>query len=551
MRTPVELRRRRFVVATIFLTLGVGAAGFAAGSRLRSPADKELESAPPNLGVLTVPVEFRQIGVEVLVRGASIEERVVSVDLPTALVDGGIVTDLPTVGDLVKAGDIPLEVSGRPLFVLPGVEPLYRDLTGGTEGRDVAALQSALSAVGLYSGEEDSVYGPETAVAVERLYERAGYSPPLSHIGRLEIEDAEANLVDAKAALDGAKRQRSLGGAEHADLVAAANRLVTEASASLTDARNLADNQIEAAIAETEAAQSSYDLAVKALEEATPEAQAQAAQDVADSEAHLSATQANQAAVEAEANEVVRQAELELESARANLGASKRASQSLTELDTAVMAAERNLRQATSILEQLRLEALTPFPVAEVILVKGLPTRVAAVSVELGEALDGPAVRLAPSANLALLVIVPRDIARRMEVGMKATFRIEGATDASSTVTWVAPQVGAEPARTRFGGDVAVPDGQVAVELAPDLPLSGKSDIPVEARIELGGTTEPTLVVPLAAVRTDADGSTWVAVLVGNEFRRAGVTVGRVFDGAASVASEDLVEGDKVVLGDT
>lgn len=70
-----------------------------------------------------------------------------------------------------------LEVSGRPVFALPGEFPSYRDLNSGDTGRDVRQLQAGLRACG-YGLAVDGIAGPGTRNAVVAMYKRAGYTPP-------------------------------------------------------------------------------------------------------------------------------------------------------------------------------------------------------------------------------------------------------------------------------------------------------------------------------------------------------------------------------------
>lgn len=84
-------------------------------------------------------------------------------------------------GDRAKAGRPLAEVSGRPVFVLPGALPGYRDLLPGISGDDVDQLQKALASLGIGRGGDRSGYfGPGTKAAVAALYRRMGYEPPVT-----------------------------------------------------------------------------------------------------------------------------------------------------------------------------------------------------------------------------------------------------------------------------------------------------------------------------------------------------------------------------------
>jgi peptidoglycan hydrolase-like protein with peptidoglycan-binding domain len=81
-------------------------------------------------------------------------------------------------GASLVPGAVALRVDGRPVFVIPGSFPLYRDIEPGDDGDDVTALQQGLRAAGLYKGRADGHYGSGTQTAVTAMYRAAGYDPP-------------------------------------------------------------------------------------------------------------------------------------------------------------------------------------------------------------------------------------------------------------------------------------------------------------------------------------------------------------------------------------
>ena len=60
------------------------------------------------------------------------------------------------IGDEVLEGTRLIEVSGRPVFALQGDVPVYRTLTPGMAGADVAQMQVALARLG-YDGHRRRV----------------------------------------------------------------------------------------------------------------------------------------------------------------------------------------------------------------------------------------------------------------------------------------------------------------------------------------------------------------------------------------------------------
>ena len=74
----------------------------------------------------------------------------------------------------MEEGAVAVEVSGRPVFLLRGQIPVYRDLLPQAEGPDVLQVEEALARLGHFSEEPDGVWTPATEAAVEAWYARGG-----------------------------------------------------------------------------------------------------------------------------------------------------------------------------------------------------------------------------------------------------------------------------------------------------------------------------------------------------------------------------------------
>ncbi|MDR1799856.1 MAG: hypothetical protein LBR19_08290, partial [Bifidobacteriaceae bacterium] len=182
-------------------------AGFALRGLIRSPAEAEADAAPPAAGLITARVEARQITSTVVSRADVVYADPVAVNPP--IPDGAqapVVTGhVPEEGAEITAGTILLEVSGRPVFVLPGEFPAYRSLGPDSQGPDVAQLRAALAGLGYAAGTEGATeYDADLAAAVAALYTEAGYPPPGSddQAKNQAVRDAAAAVEDAKDARD-------------------------------------------------------------------------------------------------------------------------------------------------------------------------------------------------------------------------------------------------------------------------------------------------------------------------------------------------------------
>ncbi|GAA3126121.1 hypothetical protein GCM10010466_16270 [Planomonospora alba] len=185
-------------------------AGWAVGTRLRSPADEAALRRPPEPSLVTSPVVRRKL-TSTVTAGGTLEY---GSPLPVTLagvVGGGAevqrVTRAPRPGT-IREGSVLMEVNGRPVFALKGRVPMHRTMTPGTRGRDVEQLQAALRRLGV-AVPATGVFDAATAAAVRTWYGRRGYTaqePDLAARRELEtlrqaVQTAEEDLLAARHAL--------------------------------------------------------------------------------------------------------------------------------------------------------------------------------------------------------------------------------------------------------------------------------------------------------------------------------------------------------------
>src|SRR5262249_54814128 len=89
----------------------------------------------------------------------------------------GLIATVPRPNTGFQEGQVILSVSGRPVFILRGATPAYRDLLPGISGGDVRQLEEALVRLGFDPGAVDGAYDQKTSAAVERLYRKIGWDP--------------------------------------------------------------------------------------------------------------------------------------------------------------------------------------------------------------------------------------------------------------------------------------------------------------------------------------------------------------------------------------
>ncbi len=221
MSASPKSRRRVLVGVSAVATLSLGV-GVAAGSRITSPEDAAAKTAAPKASQITVPVEKKALSSKVVGRGDASFDGAVNIRVETSgLTTPAIVTGkVPAVGSTITEGKALLEITGRPVIGLAGVLPMYRTLSPGSKGPDVLQLEQTLDRLGLDPGEVDSEYDSDTAAAVERLYDEAGYEAPEADKQLTGAVDQAEKTVDqmknalrqAEAQLKAAKNAAKAGG---------------------------------------------------------------------------------------------------------------------------------------------------------------------------------------------------------------------------------------------------------------------------------------------------------------------------------------------------
>ncbi|MER8048131.1 peptidoglycan-binding protein [Streptomyces sp. NPDC094032] len=165
-------RRRRRIVVPLALVAVIGGTGALAVTRpWEGPGTA---AARPSVGHGTVVVEKGSLSSGIQVGGA------LAFDAPTPVVPAGqgTLTALPAVGSVVRAGGKLYEVDGRPVVLMNGRRPLWRDLGPGIpDGPDVAQLERNLVRLGHAEGlglSVDGKFTKATAVAVKRWQKSLG-----------------------------------------------------------------------------------------------------------------------------------------------------------------------------------------------------------------------------------------------------------------------------------------------------------------------------------------------------------------------------------------
>lgn len=255
--------KRGLAVAVVLVAVAAAAGlGWMAGQRVRSPDQIAYETQPPEPSLITVEVELTELAADVITRADVGYDDPAALSLSGAL--GGqpsvlLVTSAPERGDDLAEGSAAIEISGRPVFLLVGEIPVFRDLRPKAKGPDVRQLEEALARLGYFDLAPDDTWDPDTGAAAAAWYEAAGYAPngvSEEEERRLEtardrvktatngvetaadrVRTAENGVKTAEDAIEAAARTQAAA----ENTLARARRTLSDAQADLADARKGAD----------------------------------------------------------------------------------------------------------------------------------------------------------------------------------------------------------------------------------------------------------------------------------------------------------------------
>jgi hypothetical protein len=171
------MNRRRAVVA--------GAAGVVVLAAAITVTARSSGSAPPDAPASGgPPVASAQITMTTLTETATVSgELGYGAAEPAESKAGGTLTWLPGPGTVLTRGDVLLRADDKPVVLLYGRLPMYRPLTPGTKGSDVAQFETNLKALGYRGFPVGDTYTEATAAAVKRWQKHLG----LDETGNVDI----------------------------------------------------------------------------------------------------------------------------------------------------------------------------------------------------------------------------------------------------------------------------------------------------------------------------------------------------------------------------
>jgi peptidoglycan hydrolase-like protein with peptidoglycan-binding domain len=488
------------------LALAVGAV-VVGGRRTQSPEEVAAASQPPPLSAITAPVERRPLQSKIVLRATVESVDPVDVSCTPAAASGAAGSPSaagstpvftrrpPAPGSTVSEGQVLAEVGGRPVLVVQGETPAFREITPGLNGADIRQLQEALTRLGFDPHQHDGTFGAGTQAAVAAWYRAAGYAA----VGPSKEESTSLRAAEAAVEQAEGARQTAQGALD---------------TASQPPARGV----------------------VLQAEIAFEQAQAQ-----------LDRAQA--------AGEDTRLAELNVEQARTALD-KVNAPPDTTAARAALTEADKRLARARNELAAVNATVGTKVPFCEVVFVPTLPAVLddtqggssgqdasgqgqgdtgSAKSGGHGEA--GATWASISRGELVLRGTVDGGERELLHDGMAAQFG-EGTTAGTGKVHTTA---------------ATMTSGGASFTISPDKPFAGDAlGTNLRVVIPVGATSGEVLVVPLAAVSARVDGGARVTRVDPGGEVEVPVKAGLSADGYVEIEPQDggrLQPGDKVLVG--
>lgn len=524
------------VAAALGLVVGAGAIGWFAGAQISSPAEAAANAKPPTPSLLTVAVEKRLLSADVIARGTIGVSDPVALSLSGSIGETGstpIVTLVPELGTELTEGSIALEVSGRPVILLQGDLPVYRDLRPGSKGDDVLQLEQALNRLGFLT-TADEVWSDATGAAIQSLYATVGYTPnTTSKTDQASLDTARDGVRLANQSLqDALKAINESGGASGSGLLEAQSA-VADAQGALSIAINTRTASIGAATGVRDVAQQKLtDAIASGVPAAGTAAYIEIEADIADAESAL--------ALETDVqNQAVAAADRQVNIANARLSEAQSPGD-ITYLVRARDDAKRQVAEASAHLAELSKSLGTWIPAGELIFLKSLPVQVDAANAVRGGGISGSFMTVS-GGNVSMTVGLPESDAKRLKVGDRVII------DEPDLLSEPFESTISEIPKANTSGRVQM---KVALDKFPPELLGSN----VRVKIPVQSTAGEVLVVPAAALSAVANGDVRVEVEDPDrpgQTRFVTVVTGLATDGVVEVKPVEgtLAKGDRVVVG--
>jgi peptidoglycan hydrolase-like protein with peptidoglycan-binding domain len=180
-RGGLARRRQRTVILAVLVLLAVAGVSWWAGRATTTTSALAHSATTPKAPVLTAAVVRKRLGTTLRASGklvAAGSETISVGSIAVANAESVVTANVVHVGERIGNGAVVAQIAGQPVFVFAGDTPMYRSLSAGETGPDIAQLQRDLISIGYDITDTSGTYGASTSSALTALYENDGYKPP-------------------------------------------------------------------------------------------------------------------------------------------------------------------------------------------------------------------------------------------------------------------------------------------------------------------------------------------------------------------------------------
>ncbi|MET9963554.1 peptidoglycan-binding protein [Streptomyces sp. NPDC006326] len=184
MRHRRVKRRGKWLLGSLAVVLAVSGGGYAVTAQPRSDSGRAKDRQADGLPRQTAPVRRGDLSSGLTVEGTLgyARERKLGAGGP------GVLTWVAGAGSAIERDGRLYEVNGRPVRLMYGTTPVYRQMKTGDKGEDVRQLKRNLVALGYGTGldPEDATFTAGTATAVTR-WQKAHKAAETGEVGKADI----------------------------------------------------------------------------------------------------------------------------------------------------------------------------------------------------------------------------------------------------------------------------------------------------------------------------------------------------------------------------
>jgi peptidoglycan hydrolase-like protein with peptidoglycan-binding domain len=195
--------------AWVLSAAAVLAVATAIGGVIMMTSAKQATAAARQLSVGTAQVERRTLSATVSQAG-TLTYRARSDGSPYSVINQarGTYTKLPAAGQVIAQGHVLYRVNDRPVVLLHGSTPAYRNLSAGASGPDVDQLNADLVALGYATRAQlrpkSASFGPATTAAVNKLQAALGVTQNGTlTLGQVVFEPSAVRVTSVTAQFGG------------------------------------------------------------------------------------------------------------------------------------------------------------------------------------------------------------------------------------------------------------------------------------------------------------------------------------------------------------